>query len=251
MNTIKLGSQGDDVLKWQSILGVQADGIFGVGTENGTVDWQRKHKLAPDGVVGPVTWAVALGSTPVVKKTVNLDDAWAYDVAKTAAPNMSEAERQYTIAVARGEGRYGKGWGSDPERGAGSNNWGAVQGTGDAGAFQHIDHHADGTQYTTNFKKYSTPEAGFLDMARILLKPNVQAALKKGNLHDAVYAQHSNRYFELAPDKYLSAVVQNYNQLTANLGWRKYLAENGVSLLGKALAFVGIAVVLLLIRSHK
>lgn len=158
-------------------------------------------------------------------------DLWAYNVAKTASPDMPEAYRQYSLAVARGEGFYGQGWGSDPATGAGSNNWGAVQGSGDAGSFQHLDHHADGSAYTTAFKKYSTPQAGFLDMASILLKPNVKAALDTGSLHDAVFAQHDNRYFELDPDQYLSAVTRNYSDLTANIGWSKKLSPNGSPLL--------------------
>ena len=246
MNTIRLGSTGDDVTKWQGLIGVTADGSFGANTLQATIDWQRKHKLLPDGIVGPASWGMALGSPVPVVKNGNLNDTWAYAVAKNAAPSMPEPHRQYALAVARGEGRYGKGWGADPALGAGSNNWGAVQGTGDAGAFQHIDHHADGTQYSTNFKRYSTPENGFLDMAHILLKPNVTAALNKGNLHDAVFAQHSNGYFELAPDKYLASVVRNYGQLTTNLGWKKYLAENGISIIGKVLGLVGLGVVLFL-----
>jgi peptidoglycan hydrolase-like protein with peptidoglycan-binding domain len=244
METIRLGSTGPDVIKWQKIIGVDSDGKFGTNTFNATKAWQFKHKLVPDGVVGSATWLMATGEkgSPPVKQH-NSNDEWAYQIAKAASPNMSEAERQYAVTVARGEGGYGKAWTGD---GAGSNNWGAVQGTGDAGAFQHIDRHADGTQYTTNFKRYSTPEAGFLDMAKILLKPNVQSALKKGNLHDAVYAQHSNRYFELDPAKYFIAVSHNYAQLTSNVGWKKVLADNGVSFFGKLLTVVGIGTAVIL-----
>jgi hypothetical protein len=230
--TLRVGStDSEHVKQWQTIIGVTADGSFGTITENATKDWQRKHKLAADGVVGPVSWATALGTPkPVGKTSAAPTDNWAYAVAKSAAPSMPEGQRQYSLSVGRGEGYYGLGW-TGP--GAGSNNWGAVQGTGDAGSFQHIDHHADGKEYTTAFKRYSTPEAGYLDMVKYLLKPNVNAALAKGNLHDAVYAQHSNGYFELDPSKYLSAVVQNYTTLSSNVdGWKKILAVNGVSILG-------------------
>lgn len=245
LQTLRVGSTGDDVAKWQGIIGVTADGKFGPATENATKDWQRKHKLASDGVVGPATWAAALGiaTTGVSssKTSAAPTDAKAYEIAKRAQPSMPEAQIQYALAVARGEGFYGNGWGNDPSLGAGSNNWGAVQGTGDAGYFEHIDHHADGTQYTTKFKRYSTPEAGFSDMARILFGGGMRGAvgakaikdaLAKGNLHDAVYAQHDNKYFELDPAKYLAAVVKNYNTLSVNVdGWKKLLAENGVSAL--------------------
>jgi hypothetical protein len=227
------------VLVWSKIVGAAPSTSFGTGLRDLTKVWQQKHVLNADGVVGPATWAKATGApAPVAVPNASQSlDQWAYNVAKNAAPNMPEEQRQYTLAVARGEGRYGKGWTGE---GASSNNWGAVQGTGDAGSFPHIDHHADGTPYTGKFKKYSSPEAGFLDMAHILLKPNVQTALKTGNLHDAVFAQHSNGYFELAPDKYLSAVEQNYAQLTANVGWRKLLAAAGTAV-GVGALVVGVA----------
>jgi hypothetical protein len=145
------------------------------------------------------------------------------------------AEQQYFQAVNRGEGFYGLGWSSPPTNpvliqqtkdlgltgteGAGSNNWGAIQGSGSAGSFPHLDHHANGSPYKGTFKKYLTPIEGAADSARILLKPNVRAAIAAGNLHDAVYAQHANGYFELAPESYLAAVKKNYDILTQNLNW--------------------------------
>lgn len=248
--TLRQGSTGDDVVKWQKIIGVTADGQFGPATLTATKLWQQKEKLAADGVVGPATWAKALGTTIPVAKTANAPaDTTAYNIAKSALPNEPEAQIQYGVTVARGEGGYGNAWTGD---GVGSNNWGAVQGIGDAGSFQHIDHHADGSQYTTAFKKYSTPQAGFADMYRILFNGGIKGAagakaikdaLKKGNLHDAVYAQHNNGYFELAPDKYLTAVLGNYNTLAVNVdGWKKILSVNGKSILGTILGFVGLAI---------
>jgi hypothetical protein len=155
-------------------------------------------------------------------------DVLAYEVAKRAAPEMPEQHRQYVLTVARGEGYYGRGW--KQGQGAGSHNWGAVQGSGSAGSFPHIDYHADGTSYTGYFKAYQTDEEGFLDMARILLKQNVKQALDRGSLKKAVYAQHDNRYFELAPEKYLDAVTRNYKTITDSVGWPKKLSLNGRSL---------------------
>jgi peptidoglycan hydrolase-like protein with peptidoglycan-binding domain len=254
--TLRRGSKGPDVVRWQTILGITADGNFGPATESATIAWQKAHKLVPDGVVGPATWDLALvagggegapvssstSATVKVQPTASkATDEWASAVVKRALPAISEAERQYLVTVARGEGFYGKGWGSDPARGAGSNNWGAVQGKGDAGSFQHIDHHADGTAYTTAFKRYGSPEKGAVDMARILLKANVAAALRAGDLEGAVKAQHSNGYFELSPDKYLAAVRQNYGILLANLpDWKPLLTS------GTARSAAKIAIVLLL-----
>lgn len=62
--TIKQGSKGSDVIAWQKIIGVTADGNFGSGTATATKAFQTKHGLTADGVVGPKTWSAALG-TPV------------------------------------------------------------------------------------------------------------------------------------------------------------------------------------------
>lgn len=150
-------------------------------------------------------------------------------------PDLTPGEQQYLLTVARGEGFYGLGWRNPPQpgiiadqthalgltgtEGADSNNWGAVQGVGTAGSFPHLDHHADGTPYKGLFKAYKTPVDGAADVARVLLKPNVKAAIAAGDLHGAVYAQHANRYFELAPEKYLTAVKKNYDILTQSLQW--------------------------------
>lgn len=64
--TIRLGSKGADVQRWQTIIGATVDGDFGPNTETLTKQWQASHKLVSDGVVGPATWGTALGipSTP-------------------------------------------------------------------------------------------------------------------------------------------------------------------------------------------
>jgi hypothetical protein len=153
---------------------------------------------------------------------------------------LSPEATQYLVTVSMGEGVWGQGWSRLPakdsliekqtqalglkgDEGAGSNNWGAVQGTGNAGSFPHLDHHADGSPYKGTFKRYLTSSDGAADMARILLKPNVLLALSMGNLHGAVLAQHDNGYFELNPETYYKAVARNYQSLTASLGWPNLL----------------------------
>ena len=185
-------------------------------------------------------------------------------------PGLTPEEQQYLLTVARGEGFYGLGWGNpgentvllseqlgiDPVAGVGSNNWGGIQGVGNAGSFPHIDHHADGTPYVGTFRKYKTSADGAADMARILLKPNIKAALLSGfytgavmpfnptpakvrnfelrnkfskqttsPLRAAVYTQQDNGYFELNPEEYLKAVTRNYGILTQNLKWSPLLLE--------------------------
>lgn len=157
----------------------------------------------------------------------------------SSLPGLSPEERQYVMTIARGEGFYGLGWGTpkaatrakaeelgiDPLAGIGSHNWGAIQGTGPAGSFPHVDHRADGTPYIGQFRKYNTDQEGAADLARVLLKANVRQALSRGSLREAVFAQHANRYFELAPEKYLSSVMRNYDAITQRLEWPILLSE--------------------------
>lgn len=259
--TLRAGVANDPVAvkKWQSIVGVTQDGSFGPMTRQATIDWQRKKGLTADGVVGPVTWATATGAKidTTVKTPQAGTDAQAYEIAKRAAPKlgMTEKEIQYVLAVARGEGFYGRGWGNPSKKtiedsakygltgyeGVGSNNWGATQGKGDAGSFMHVDYHADGSLYANPYRRWSTPELGFLDMAKIILNggkrgkagaAEIRAAINSGALRKAVFAQHANGYFELHPEKYLSAVLRNYGILTANLDWPKLLSEKGGTIIG-------------------
>lgn len=215
--------------------------------------------------------ASTMGSTSPASAA---SDAKAYAIGKAAAPQlgMNEKQVQYVVSVARGEGHYGDGWahpsaatiaksqkyGLTGSEGANSNNWGATQGQGDAGSFPHVDSgwmvpdangqptakHWQGTgpkvwgDYVANYKKWSTPEKGFLDIARIILNggkrgatgaAEIKAAIEKGNLHDAVFAQHANGYFELKPEDYLAAVMRNYNSIIAGVGWPHVLDQFGIT----------------------
>ena len=64
METLSLGSTGPNVMLIQSLLnrlGYPAgavDGSFGPGTQRAVVLFQRDFGLAPDGIIGPSTWAV-------------------------------------------------------------------------------------------------------------------------------------------------------------------------------------------------
>lgn len=241
MQTLRLNSTGSDVVEWQKIIGVTpADGIFGPATEAATKKWQSERKLVPDGIVGAASWAAAgkkssSGSSDLPPKSSSAPtDQWAYGIVKKAMPSLPEYKVQYLLTVSRGEGFYGKA--QNPPVWIGSNNWGAVQGTGPAGFFNTTDHHADGTSYNGKFKKYHTPEEGAIDMARILFgggkrgKAGAEAldtALRRGDLNAATQAQRDNGYYELVQSKYHAAAVRNYNQLTANLGWQDLLSAHG------------------------
>jgi len=64
--TLRRGSQGDEVADLQMLLDskfgydLEVDGNFGKATETAVKDFQKKHGLTADGVVGPKTWK-ALG----------------------------------------------------------------------------------------------------------------------------------------------------------------------------------------------
>ncbi len=60
--------RGEDVRAWQLVLrasgyDVDADGVFGPGTDGATIDWQKKRGLTADGDVGPTTLA-KIGTPP-------------------------------------------------------------------------------------------------------------------------------------------------------------------------------------------
>jgi len=57
--TIRQGSTGPDVVLWQKIVGVTADGVFGPKTDAATRKWQSDYGLPADGIVGPLTWTAA------------------------------------------------------------------------------------------------------------------------------------------------------------------------------------------------
>lgn len=56
METIKLGSKGDDVKILQFHLNLIQDGIFGPITQEAVKEFQRSNGVIPDGIVGPKTW---------------------------------------------------------------------------------------------------------------------------------------------------------------------------------------------------
>ncbi len=55
-SSLKVGSQGADVIVWQRALGIAADGYFGPATLSATKAWQYRQGLVADGVVGLSSW---------------------------------------------------------------------------------------------------------------------------------------------------------------------------------------------------
>lgn len=77
MKTLKKGSKGSEVRKWQSFLIEQdfkpggVDGDFGPKTHKATIAFQKEHGLEPDGIVGKITigFAKTQGFTEHVSTT--------------------------------------------------------------------------------------------------------------------------------------------------------------------------------------
>ncbi|AUZ06372.1 putative D-alanyl-D-alanine carboxypeptidase [Vitreoscilla sp. C1] len=68
MTLMKLGMKSHEIAKYQKILGVKTDGIFGKITEQHVRAFQRDSGLAQDGIIGPQTKAAleAVGSVSYV-----------------------------------------------------------------------------------------------------------------------------------------------------------------------------------------
>lgn len=57
--TLRLGSRGKEVMELQKRLNIKpADGIFGPITEDAVMEWQEKHNLTVDGIIGKQSRAV-------------------------------------------------------------------------------------------------------------------------------------------------------------------------------------------------
>ena len=72
---LKLGSRGKEVKELQEFLDLQADGIFGKGTEAAVKQWQSNNGLVADGIVGPATWdAMGIATTDSSEKTYETEN---------------------------------------------------------------------------------------------------------------------------------------------------------------------------------
>lgn len=53
---LQRGDTGEAVRVLQNLLLIDADGVFAAATEKALVEFQKAHKLAPDGIAGNYTW---------------------------------------------------------------------------------------------------------------------------------------------------------------------------------------------------
>ena len=78
MAVYKRGSIGEQVRQIQKALGIQADGIFGKGTEDAVKKFQQENGLTVDGKVGPKTLKKLMSNmdtdlSPIIKPGTVLD----------------------------------------------------------------------------------------------------------------------------------------------------------------------------------
>ena len=67
---LKVGSRGVEVKDLQEFLEIDADGVFGPGTEKAVKQFQAKHGLIADGIVGPQTLDImGIASTDNTEKS--------------------------------------------------------------------------------------------------------------------------------------------------------------------------------------
>lgn len=72
---LKLGSEGEDVKKLQTKLGVDPIGKFGPKTETAVKSWQSSNGLTADGIVGDGTWSKMFTEGTISAPTVITEPA--------------------------------------------------------------------------------------------------------------------------------------------------------------------------------
>ena len=122
-----------------------------------------------------------------------MKSAEARAVLDSILPAIDPAEKLAVAIIAQLETGYGN-WNKPdgtPTAGTGSNNWGAVTGSGNAGFFVHADSRpgnlAKGeplvVHYETRFARYSTPRDGAMGVLNIVRRkwPMAIVALRNGD----------------------------------------------------------------------
>jgi putative chitinase len=79
---LKKGSQGEEVVKLQVKLGVEAIGVFGPKTEEAVKAWQRANGLDDDGIVGNDTWSKMFSGETIIKEDVIIPTGGPIDLSR-------------------------------------------------------------------------------------------------------------------------------------------------------------------------
>lgn len=94
---LKNGSNGEDVKKLQTYLGLPADGSFGPNTEAKVKEWQTANGLTADGVVGDTTWS-KMFSQPIVAEELKLDKLKGH-IADSVIAQIPDTAKKFNITT--------------------------------------------------------------------------------------------------------------------------------------------------------
>ncbi len=98
-STLRYGSSGPDVVRWQNVIGVTPDGKFGPMTLSATKEWQKSHGLTADGVVGPLTWGSVPNTTPTPQEVSQVSPIYTPASAPAPAPIPTVTTRQAAVPL--------------------------------------------------------------------------------------------------------------------------------------------------------
>lgn len=168
MNTLRRGSSGEEVRRWQGVLAISESGDFDDATERETKIWQARRGLAPDGIVGPMTWA-ATGL--VWTETEDIDDAF-FPMLRLVAMALQAKALDIMSVMYSESGCKATAWNDNPKSLPPTQRWNA------SGLIQfmpatlmglgwHAGHAAfrtlSATQQLPWVERYYRPYRGFLD----------------------------------------------------------------------------------------
>ncbi|EFL89183.1 peptidoglycan-binding protein [Ahrensia sp. R2A130] len=114
---LRVGSRGEQVKKLQAALGASADGIFGSGTKQAVMDYQKANGLAVDGMAGPSTLATmdafdTMDASVVSRAEITPEEEAAFDGEDLPEISGSDAVQGSAGEVAPKKSLWGKvkGW---------------------------------------------------------------------------------------------------------------------------------------------
>lgn len=105
MQTIAIGSKGDDVKTLQNALHLVADGVFGKLTREAVVAFQKSNGLIPDGIVGQSTWKALLKDWPQKsKRRIDYIIVHCSDTPEGRNNTIDDIRRWHTLPKPQGNG---------------------------------------------------------------------------------------------------------------------------------------------------
>ena len=105
MQTIKIGSKGEDVKVLQGYLNLTQDGVFGNKTHEAVIAFQKSHHLVADGVVGKNTWeALQSGGYKKSKRRIDYIIVHCSDTPEGRNNTIDDIRRWHTTPKPKGNG---------------------------------------------------------------------------------------------------------------------------------------------------